>query len=149
MGWWYIWEPKLPHNRFKQATATQLPKLLLHRGQVVLTSGCKEVEGRWRRREAFAIPSSSAAVPKIHKGRSALASTRDVGQNPLTNPTLLEKKTTKPQTKQNQQILQICIENSITDCMINMPRKTYNGNSYCIWSVFHQPYSISVPPKGC
>lgn len=148
MGWWNIWELKLLHNRFRQATANHLPKLLLHRGQVVPTSGCKEVQGRWKRREACDIPSSSAAVPKIHEGRRALLSSRDRGQNPLTNQTFLEKKT-KPQTKQSQQILQTCIENSLTDCMISMPRKTYNGNSYCIWSVFHQPYSISVPPKGC
>lgn len=68
------------------------------------------------------------------EGRKALASSRDRGRKTPTNPTLPAKKR-KTQRKQKQQIPQMCIEISITDCMINMPRKTYNRNSYCIQCV--------------
>lgn len=60
-----------------------------------------------------------------------------------------ENKTKQNPKKTKAKVTQTCIEISITDCMLNTPRKMYCENSYCIWSVFHQPYSISVPPKGC
>lgn len=64
-------------------------------------------------------------------------------------PTQLFLKTKQKLKKTKAKVIQTCIEISITDCMLNTPRKMYCENSYCIWSVFHQPYSISVPPKGC
>lgn len=72
---------------------------------------------------------------KMHKGKKkknlcVLKGWRE--KKKFNQPNIPCKK--RQQTKANkkrQQIPQTCIEISITDCMINMPRKTYNGNSCC------------------